>query len=66
MDRIITRMKISLTTDEAKVFMAFVDIALRAKGSEALDAAALFKLKILQAEQDEKNEKTPPLAVVGS
>jgi hypothetical protein len=53
-------LKIILTTDEARVFLAFIDIALRAKGSEALDAAALFKLKILQAEEAENREKSPP------
>lgn len=59
-------MKIEFSQEEAKVFMAFIDIALRAKGGEALDAAALFKLKILKADQEEKNEKPQPLAVVGS
>lgn len=58
-------MNIELNPDEAKVFMAFIDITLKVKGSEALDSAALFKLKILKAEQEEKNGKTPPLAVVG-
>lgn len=59
-------MKIELTPDESRVLMSFIDITLKVKGTEALDAAALFKLKILQAEQEEKNEKItnlgPPVA----
>lgn len=57
-------MKIELTPDEARVLMGFIDTTLRAKGVEALDAAALFKLKLLKAEQEENDAKAPPLAVV--
>lgn len=55
-------MTIELTADQARVFMGFIDATLKVKGLEALDAAALFKLKIMQAEQEEKNEKTVPLS----
>ena len=59
-------MKIELTPDEARVLMGFIDTTLRAKGNEALDAAALFKLKLLKAEQEERNEKTPTVVPVDS
>lgn len=63
-------MEMNLTPDEARVFLGFIDATLKAKGIEALDAAAAFKAKIQKAAQEEQNEKTgsllPPAASASS
>lgn len=50
-------MNIPLNDDEARVWLGFIDITLKSRGIEALDAAFTFKMKIVQAQKAEQDEK---------